>query len=173
VGSELAGRVIDVTSVVSLAVPAILRGRRDARVFLVFDDDVPESLPSLPTNAAHCPNPRLPASCKGGLPSGVLRRVREHVEQRLSESIHLPDLARIAGLSACHFARAFKQSTGMPPHRFLVSRRVERAKQLIRQTNRPMADIALDVGFADQSHFTRRFAAVTGSTPHAFRQRCR
>ena len=110
---------------------------------------------------------------RGGLPPGALRRVREYMEERLAEKIELSDLAKIAGLSGCHFSRAFKQSVGTPPHRYLVMRRIAAAAELIRTTNRSMTDIALEVGFSDQSHFTRSFSAVTGETPCALRRRHR
>jgi AraC-like DNA-binding protein len=109
----------------------------------------------------------------GGLPAGALKRVREHIEQCLAEKIELHQLASIARLSECHFARAFKQSTGMPPHRYLMLQRVRVAADLIRQTDRSLTDISLDVGFSDQSHFTRTFARTTGETPRAFRHRHR
>ncbi len=158
-----AGQVIDVTAVVGSALPELLLGRTEARIFLVADEELPAPMQSVPPALAD----------KGGLAPGVLRRVREHIERHLAAPIQLHDLAQIAGLSDCHFARAFKQSAGTPPHRYLVLQRVERARELIRRSNRPMADIALEVGFSDQSHFTRSFAAATGLTPRAFRQRHR
>lgn len=107
---------------------------------------------------------------KGGLAPGALRRVQQFVEEHLAESIDLAGLAKIAGLSTCHFARAFKQSVGVPPHRFVMLKRLDLAKELICRSNRPMAEIALEAGFADQSHFTRIFVAATGLTPRAFRK---
>jgi transcriptional regulator GlxA family with amidase domain len=110
---------------------------------------------------------------RGGLAPGSLRRVREYIESHVAERISLPELAEIAGLCDSHFSRAFKQSVGVSPHRYIVQRRVERAVALIEQTDRTLGDIALDVGFFDQSHFTRLFAEVFGETPSSFRQRCR
>lgn len=109
----------------------------------------------------------------GGLPPRALRRVRDHVEQHLSEKIQLADLATIAGLSECHFSRAFKQSVGIPPHRYVMRRRIEAAARLIERTDRALTDIGLDVGFSDQSHFTRVFFSLMGETPRAFRHQCR
>jgi AraC-like DNA-binding protein/DNA-binding NarL/FixJ family response regulator len=110
---------------------------------------------------------------RGGLAPGALRRVRDHVEQRLSDKIELRDLAALSGLSECHFARAFKQSTGLPPHRYLMVRRVAKAADLIKTSDRPLSEVGLDAGFADQSHFTRVFLATTGETPRAYRHRHR
>jgi len=79
-------------------------------------------------------------------------------------------LAAIAGLSDCHFARAFKQSTGLSPHRYVMHRRVERAVELIRGTNLPMCQVALEVGFCDQSHFSRVVSRATGQAPRELRR---
>lgn len=122
--------------------------------------------PSLPS--AHGAVP-----VRGGLAPGALRRVREHIHQRLAERIELSELAEIAGLSDCHFARAFKQSIGVPPHRYLLQRRIEVAALLIESTDRPLSAIALDVGFSDQSHFTRMFSRLTKQTPREFRHQHR
>ena len=68
------------------------------------------------------------------------------------------------------FARAFKQSVGTPPHRWLLLQRVLRAKSLLRDADRPLADIAIACGFADQSHFTRVFTHIVGTSPGAWRK---
>ena len=107
---------------------------------------------------------------RGGLAPGALRRVREHILQRLSERIEIGELATLVGLSVCHFARAFKQSLGQPPHQFILRCRCTAAAELIQTTDRPLADISLAVGFSDQSHFTRTFSAITGESPGAFRR---
>ncbi len=114
---------------------------------------------------------RTPA--RGGLAPGALRRVRDYIEKRLADRFELRDLATIAGLSATHFCRAFKQSVGVPPHRYLNMRRISAAADLVRETNRPLSEICLDVGFSDQSHFTRTFVRLLGETPGAFRHRHR
>jgi AraC-like DNA-binding protein len=110
---------------------------------------------------------------RGGIAPGALRRVREHVERRLSETLELSELAAVAGLSQCHFSRAFKQSVGETPHRYLMQRRVTAAIELIKHTDQRLTDISLSVGFSDQSHFTRTFVKLTGETPRAFRHRHR
>ena len=106
-----------------------------------------------------------------GLASGVLRRVRSYIDQHLVSGADLDSLARIAGMSSCHFSRVFKQSTGMPPHRYLITRRISAAIAMIRDTDLPLSDISLEAGFADQSHFTRTFVQLTGETPGEFRHR--
>jgi AraC-like DNA-binding protein len=110
---------------------------------------------------------------RGGIAPSALRRVREHIDQNLGEHIEIADLANLTGLSPCHFSRAFKQSMGVPPHRYLISRRVEEAARLIESTDRPMFEIALDVGFSDQSHFTRVFSSQVGESPSQFRHQRR
>jgi transcriptional regulator GlxA family with amidase domain len=115
--------------------------------------------------------PRIGVSqSRGGLSARTLCRINEYVERQLSDTISLHDLALVAGLSDCHFARAFKQSVGMPPHRYIMNRRVDRATVLICSTDRPLSQIALEVGFCDQSHFTRLIASATGQTPRKLRR---
>ena len=106
---------------------------------------------------------------RGGLTPTAMRRVREHVEAHLGDSIDLAALAGVAGLSMFHFAREFKQTTGLTPHRYLLEKRVERARELLARTDLTLAEIAFAVGFADQSHFARRFRQMVGTTPGEFR----
>jgi AraC-like DNA-binding protein len=112
-------------------------------------------------------------SARGGMAPGALRRVREFIEKNIAAKISLEDLADVAGLSTGHFSRAFRQSVGMPPHRYLHQRRIQIAAQLIRDTCRPLSEIAFSVGFSDQSHFTRAFVGILGATPAVFRRRHR
>lgn len=111
-----------------------------------------------------------PASSVGGLTPQALQRIREYIEANLTESIELETLAEIAGLSKWHFARAFKQSVGTPPHLYLIQRRLQRAQELIAETDLSLALIALKSGFSDQSHFSRRFVMLFGVTPRSFRR---
>jgi AraC-like DNA-binding protein len=106
----------------------------------------------------------------GGLPPRALRRVREHVASHLNEGIALEDLAEIAGLSLHHFARAFKASAGVPPHGYVLQQRVERACDLLINTDYSVADIALAAGFVDQSHLARHFRQSIGVSPGVFRR---
>lgn len=109
--------------------------------------------------------PRL----RGGLPPCVLRRVCEYVDRHLDKTMHIEELATVAGLSMYHFARAFKQSQGTAPHDYLVQRRVKRAQQLLIDTDMPLSEIALAVGFSDQSHCARRFRERVGVSPSDYR----
>lgn len=79
-------------------------------------------------------------------------------------------LARLCGLSRSYFSRAFKVSLGLPPHRWLMRCRIQRARDMLERTDDGIAAIALGCGFADQSHFTRIFRATTGSSPAAWRR---
>jgi AraC-like DNA-binding protein len=117
-------------------------------------------------------NSRVPQkriSANGSLSSQRLNRVRDYVESHLGERLTLADLARVACLSPCHFSRSFKQSVGVGPQRYLREQRLERAKVLMRRTNEPLAHIAQETGFADQSHLTSIFHRETGTTPGKYR----
>jgi AraC family transcriptional regulator len=114
---------------------------------------------------------RLPrASGSGRLTPWQLRFARDTIDAHLDEGISLAQIASGCGLSVSHFARAFRSSTGVPPHRWLTQRRVDRAKELMRVTSNPLAEIALACGFSDQSHFTRMFSQATGMTPSEWRR---
>ncbi|WP_081420225.1 helix-turn-helix domain-containing protein [Pseudoxanthomonas sp. Root630] len=106
----------------------------------------------------------------GLLSAGQERRAKEMLDANLTGSVSITDLAQECGLSVRHFSRAFKQSTGMPPHRYLLKRRVEQAKSLLVNRELSISEIALFCGFADQSHLTRVFAASEGIGPAAFRR---
>jgi AraC family transcriptional regulator len=97
-----------------------------------------------------------------------LARLTEFIEDNIDRSIGLADLAAIVSVSRFHFARIFKRSTGMTAISFVEQCRLRRAQSLIRDTRHSLAEIALMTGFADQSHFTRRFRRRVGSTPAAF-----
>jgi AraC family transcriptional regulator len=106
---------------------------------------------------------------KGGLSPTVRRRVAALIEARLAAALPLEVLADEADLSTFHFAKMFKASFGLAPHRYVTERRIARAKDLLKEHRTSLAEIALACGFASQSHFTRRFAQATGLTPAAWR----
>jgi AraC family transcriptional regulator len=107
---------------------------------------------------------------RGGLAGWQRRMVAQYIEENLSEQISLAELAERAQLSVFHFSRAFKQSFGMPPHRYHTSRRIERAKILLAKPNQSVTDIALDMGFSDTSSFTTKFRKSAGRTPTEYRR---
>jgi transcriptional regulator of acetoin/glycerol metabolism len=107
---------------------------------------------------------------RGGLSARALRRVAEFVELHLADNISLRALAAEARLSVYHFARAFRQSMGVSPHRYVLEQRVKRAQQLLVQTDLPLASIASAVGFSDQGHFSGQFRGLAGTTPSNYRK---
>jgi AraC family transcriptional regulator len=111
-----------------------------------------------------------PHPARGALASWQLRRATEMMLARLGGDIALADVAAGCGLSLSYFTRAFKQSTGDPPHRWLLRQRVERAKALLRESRMTLAEVAIACGFADQSHFTRVFNAQAGASPGVWRR---
>ena len=100
-------------------------------------------------------------------PCGAL--VEDFIEEHLADSLSLDDLANACDLSPSYFARRFKLSTGMPPHQYLIQKRVERAKRLLRGPL-PIVEVALDCGFSHQEHLTNVFRRFTGQTPAAYRR---
>jgi AraC family transcriptional regulator len=106
---------------------------------------------------------------RGGLSPSTRRRTIDYVEAHLDQALTLDHLAAEAGLSTFHFAKMFRISFGMPPHRYVAERRVERAKQLLRDARITLAQAALVCGYASQSHFTAAFKAAVGITPGEWR----
>jgi AraC family transcriptional regulator len=110
---------------------------------------------------------------RGRLASWQIRRVREFIEDNLDGDPSIFQLAQECGLSGSHFARSFKETTGTTPHRWLTRRRVERAKELLRETDLGLADIAQACGFVDQSHFARIFSTYESYSPGRWRRLAR
>jgi AraC family transcriptional regulator len=116
-------------------------------------------------------SPRLsPRASRERLSTRTLRRVHEYIEHSLSEELDVALMADAVNLSPAHFARAFVATVGMTPFRYVMTRRLARARELLEQTRRSTLDIALDVGFKTPSHFTSRFRQEFGVTPRAIRQ---
>lgn len=95
------------------------------------------------------------------------------MEENLDKSLALLEVAHAVGLSATHFARRFKRSTGSAPHQYLMRCRVERARRLLAETDNAIAQVALACGFAHQEHLTRVFRRLSGETPARFRRSAR
>ena len=110
--------------------------------------------------------PRTPV----GLASRPLQRVIDYINEHLQDELSLFELSRLATLSPHHFATAFKASTGISPHRYVIERRIDRARDLLRQDEKTISEIAYAVGFSSQSHLTANFRRTTGVTPRRFRQ---
>ncbi len=109
----------------------------------------------------------------GGLAGWQERRAKEIMQVHFAGVLSIADLARECGLSPSHFTRAFRQSTGVQPHRWLCGIRLDSAKRLLRAGDLPLAEIALACGFGDQSYFTRIFTREVGLSPGAWQRRCR
>jgi AraC family transcriptional regulator len=107
---------------------------------------------------------------RGGLPAWQQKRVDEFIEEHLAEEISLAALAELVDLSLFHFARAFRQSFGAPPHRYHMARRMDRAKSLLQRPALSVTQIGARIGFRETSSFTRAFRKFTGLTPTEYRR---
>lgn len=107
---------------------------------------------------------------RGGLAPWQIKRAEEKLAANLEGNVSLADLAAHCGLSVSHFARAFQRSKGLSPHQWLLRRRVDEAKRLMRDRMLSLSEVALTCGFADQSHFTRVFTRIIGDSPSAWRR---
>jgi AraC-like DNA-binding protein len=98
-------------------------------------------------------------------------RARDAIDREFAGSLDVASLARVAHLSPSHFNREFRATFGETPHRYLQRRRLERAMEMLRETERPVGEICLDVGFASLGTFGRTFRAVVGESPSRYRAR--
>ncbi len=106
-----------------------------------------------------------------GLSRSQLAKVIDYIKANLTQDLSILDLAILTNMSESHFSRSFKHSVGIAPYQYLIRQRVERAQQLLKQQSIPISDIALDCGFANQTHLTKVFRQITGMTPKAYQQR--
>ena len=106
---------------------------------------------------------------RGGLTPARLRRVTELVHGKIEEELTLHEMAQCAELSPAHFSEMFRKSTGESPHQFLLRQRIERAKEMLREAEMRVLDVAVACGFKTQQHFARVFRQICGASPTAYR----
>lgn len=110
------------------------------------------------------------AKAYGGLSTRTLKRAIERIDNAVEHGVALQALADEVGLSRAHFSKAFRQSTGLAPHRYLIKRRIETARDRLVESDEPLSEIALSCGFSSQAHFTECFHREVGQTPLRYRQ---
>jgi RpiB/LacA/LacB family sugar-phosphate isomerase len=111
-----------------------------------------------------------PIEVIGGLPPRRLQRVFAHIRENVARDLSVTELAQVVGMSQYYFSKLFKMSTGITPHQYVMRQRVERAQELLRETRTALAEIATQVGFETQSHFTSVFRRLVGATPKHYRE---
>ncbi len=142
--------------------------QEDMPDFQLFGDSV---VAAIVARVSHlCTTSQPTASRRLGLSRRQLMQVTEFMQDNLSRSIRLAELASLAGLSASQFGRAFKVSTGITPHKWHLAVRIEYAKRMLEDRQNNLVDVALEAGFCEQSHFTRAFTAANGISPNAWRR---
>jgi AraC family transcriptional regulator len=112
------------------------------------------------------------AAHKGGLPARTLKKIEIYVRENIASSISLDQLAGVALVSKRHFLRAFSESVGVTPHRFVMGIRIDEAKARLRSTSDSITEIGLSCGFLQPQHFSTTFRKLTGHTPLRYRQNC-
>jgi AraC family transcriptional regulator len=155
------------------------------QTILALAEDVRAGMPSGPVYgeclgaalvaqlARKAPGAHEPPARSKGLAPKKLRTILDSIEADLEGDLSLRRLAGLAGLSLDGFIRLFKQSAGVPPHQYILRKRVERAQALLGNPGLSLAEVALRAGFADQSHFSRMFHRLTGLAPRQYRQALR
>jgi AraC family transcriptional regulator len=107
---------------------------------------------------------------RGGLAPWQVKQTKKYVEGNLAKTIKIKDLARLVGLGSSYFFQAFRCTVGISPHTFIIQRRIEHAQNMILLTDKPLSEIALECGFADQPHLTRLFRTIVGVSPGVWRR---
>ena len=113
---------------------------------------------------------RVVRTYRGGLGPARLRRVKELVHAKIEDELTLSDMAQSVGLSTAHFSEMFRKSTGVTPHQFVLRRRTERAKEILRKAELRVLDVAVACGFKTQQHFARVFRQLCGASPTEYRR---
>ena len=111
-----------------------------------------------------------PIEVVGGLPPRRLQKVFSHVRENIARDLSVTELAQVVGMSQYYFSKLFKMSTGTTPHQYVMRQRVERAQEILRETPTALAEVATQVGFETQSHFTSVFRKLVGATPKHYRE---
>jgi len=111
-----------------------------------------------------------PIEVVGGLPPRRLQRVLSHIRENIGRDLSVTELAQVVGMSQYYFSKLFKMSTGTTPHQYVMRQRVERAQELLRESPMPLSEVATQVGFETQSHFTSVFRKLVGATPKHYRE---
>jgi AraC family transcriptional regulator len=122
------------------------------------------------TLVMHIARLQLPKRTRCALPNWRLQRVQAYIDTHLDSALSLVDLASLVGLSRMHFAAQFREATGHRPHQYVLSRRIESAKAILSNSDMPIAEIALSVGFSSQSHFSTVFKRLAGDAPARWRR---
>ena len=117
----------------------------------------------------HTTEPIALPECRGGLPAKNLKLALEFITDNLHRDLRLTEIASVSGLSSFHFARLFRKATNETPHQYHLEQRIRKAKEYLRFSLRPVAEIAADVGFQNPAHFTRAFRSREGLPPTAWR----
>jgi ribose 5-phosphate isomerase B len=112
----------------------------------------------------------IPRERTFGIPPRRLGRVIEHIRNNLDKPLAVSELSTITEMSPSHFSKLFKVSTGLAPHQFVMQERINRSKELLRQDDARIVDVALGVGFENQAHFTTVFGNLVGMTPRRFQR---
>lgn len=102
-----------------------------------------------------------------------LRLVLDYIDENLASDLSLAELGAVAGMSPCRFARVFKQAVGLPPHQFVLRKKIARARGMLEASSTPLSELSAGLGFESQSHFTAVFHKFVGTTPRAYRERQR
>jgi RpiB/LacA/LacB family sugar-phosphate isomerase len=111
-----------------------------------------------------------PVEVVGGLPPRRLQRVFSHIRENIARDLTVSELAQVVGMSQYYFSKLFKMSTGTTPHQYVMRQRVERAQEHLRESKTALAEVATQVGFETQSHFTSVFRRLVGATPKHYRE---
>src|SRR3984957_16089710 len=135
----------------------------------LFMDSVEQAM-AVALVATHAVRHRPVRLSRGGLGSARLRRIKELIHAKLEDDLSLDEMAQAVGLSTAHFSRMFRKSTGETPHQFVLRRRLERAKAMLRTPHARVLDVAVACGFKTQQHFAQVFRDVCGVSPTDYRQ---